>query len=149
MSENEKAANSGKKECSADQADYAIDQVEHQEETAEEVEQNADFYILTPTILNPEEYALYEPAITQALNNNDVRNIAITGGYGAGKSSVIETAKKENKDLKWVDISLAHFQSESKRANKGFATNNTESINNKSYSNNESNLDCGMSFEFT
>mgnify|MGYP007038604563 CR=1 FL=1 len=29
MSENEKAANSGKKECSADQADYAIDQVEH------------------------------------------------------------------------------------------------------------------------
>lgn len=141
MSENEKAANSGKKECSADQADYAIDQVEHQEETAEEVEQNADFYILTPTILNPEEYALYEPAITQALNNNDVRNIAITGGYGAGKSSVIETAKKENKDLKWVDISLAHFQSESKRANKGFATNNTESINNKSYSNNESNIE--------
>lgn len=60
-------------------------------------------------------------ALAKALENGDVHNIAITGTYGSGKSSVIETYIKENKsakhvdtngkgDLKWCRISLATIE---------------------------------------
>lgn len=77
-----------------------------------QTEQQEEFYILAPKILSKEEYEFYAPAINQALNNKSIKNIAITGCYGAGKSSIIETAKTENPDLVWADVSLAHFQTE-------------------------------------
>ncbi|WP_339308580.1 hypothetical protein [Paenibacillus sp. FSL R5-0519] len=36
--------------------------------------------------------------------------MAITGAYSAGKSSVIETYKKERSNHKFLHISLAHFE---------------------------------------
>ena len=42
-----------------------------------------------------------------ALHHKDVRNIAITGNYGAGKSSFLRTYFKGRKDVMWV--SLASF----------------------------------------
>lgn len=43
-------------------------------------------------------------------NNDDVTNIAMTGLYGSGKSSVIETYKKQRKDkLNFLSISLSHY----------------------------------------
>ena len=43
-------------------------------------------------------------------NNDDVTNVAMTGLYGSGKSSVIETYKKQRKGkLKFLSISLSHY----------------------------------------
>ncbi len=43
---------------------------------------------------------------------NDIKNIAISGAYSSGKSSVIETYEKLNPKLKSIHISSAHFNKE-------------------------------------
>ena len=43
--------------------------------------------------------------------NSDLRNIALTGNYGSGKSSVIRTYYEKHKDdLLFIYVSLAHFE---------------------------------------
>ena len=42
--------------------------------------------------------------------NNDLRNIALTGNYGSGKSSVIRSYAKKHKNLSFIYVSLAHFE---------------------------------------
>lgn len=54
----------------------------------------------------------YEEALNFVFKNEDIRNIAITGPYGAGKTSLIETYKKKYGDKKYINISLAHFKSD-------------------------------------
>lgn len=58
------------------------------------------------------DMGVYENAMEYIFANNDVRNIAISGAYGAGKSSMIESYKKKNPSKKFIHISLAHFVSE-------------------------------------
>ena len=53
----------------------------------------------------------YIEAMKYALEDEDIKNIAISGNYGSGKSSFIETYKSINKDFKPLHISLAHFSS--------------------------------------
>lgn len=65
------------------------------------------FQKLTP-ILNA-DLTVYEDAIKYVFSNDDIRNIAISGTYGAGKSSVIETYKKQHEGTNFLHISLAHF----------------------------------------
>ncbi len=65
-----------------------------------------NFQFLTPKDnLSNEEFEIYEIALENAINNKNVRNIAITGSYGAGKTSVLDTffKKEENNisDLKF------------------------------------------------
>ena len=55
------------------------------------------------------DLGIYEDAFEFATKNADVRNIAVTGPYGAGKSTLVETYFSVHKDLKPVSISLAHF----------------------------------------
>lgn len=46
--------------------------------------------------------------LLNAIANDEILNIAVTGPYGSGKSSVIKTFKERvNKDVKILDISLA------------------------------------------
>ena len=71
--------------------------------------QKNKFEDLTPS--NDVELGLYKDALDEAFNNKKVRNIAITGSYGSGKSSLIETYKREKK-LPAIHISLAHFERE-------------------------------------
>lgn len=66
------------------------------------------FEKLTPT--SDGDINVYESAIDFVFNEPDVRNVAISGAYGAGKSSVLAAYKKKHKDLKFVHISLAHFR---------------------------------------
>ena len=66
------------------------------------------FEKLTPT--SDGNIDIYESAIDFVFNEPDVRNVAISGAYGAGKSSVLAAYKKKHKDLKFVHISLAHFR---------------------------------------
>ena len=51
------------------------------------------FNSLTPDILE-ENKQVYTEALDYAFSNNDIKNIAITGNYGAGKSTVWNTYKK-------------------------------------------------------
>ncbi|BAK27928.1 DNA-binding protein [Streptococcus gallolyticus subsp. gallolyticus] len=51
----------------------------------------------------------YVAAMKFALEENDIKNVAIAGNYGSGKSSFIETYKGINKNFKPIHISLAHF----------------------------------------
>jgi len=62
------------------------------------------------TIKNDEESL---KALHWALKNKKIKNIALTGPYGAGKSSVIESYLKQNKECKAINISLATFDGHS------------------------------------
>lgn len=42
-------------------------------------------------------------------NNSEVTNVAITGNYGAGKSSVVESFEEKRKKTKFIHISLGQY----------------------------------------
>ena len=65
------------------------------------------FERLTP--INDIELKVYEDAINYVFENQDIKNVAISGTYSAGKSSVLESYKKKHSELKFLHISLAHF----------------------------------------
>lgn len=52
----------------------------------------------------------YFEALDWALSCKSIRNIAVTGVYGAGKSSILRTYAKNDKVHKFLWISLASFQ---------------------------------------
>lgn len=68
-----------------------------------------NFQKLTP--INDADLSIYDDALNFVFANNDIRNVAISGGYSAGKSSVIESYKKHHNNIKFLHISLAHFKS--------------------------------------
>ncbi|WP_424686209.1 MAG: hypothetical protein ACNI3H_14820 [Halarcobacter ebronensis] len=70
----------------------------------------SNYQFLTPND-NAENIEEYSNALTEALDNKKVRNIAISGSYGSGKSSFIKTFEKNNKynGYEFLDISLARF----------------------------------------
>ena len=72
-------------------------------------ERKFNFERLTP--IDNVKMDVYEDAINYAFDNPDIKNVAITGAYSAGKSSVLATYKKKHKKLKFMHISLAHFES--------------------------------------
>ena len=53
-------------------------------------------------------------ALDYALSQNNIHNIAVTGNYGSGKSSVLQSYIKQNKKNKFLNISLATFAIEEK-----------------------------------
>lgn len=67
-----------------------------------------NFEKLTPD--KDADISVYEEAIEFVFDNSDVTNIAISGAYGAGKSSVIESYEKKHDDKNFLHISLAHFE---------------------------------------
>lgn len=71
---------------------------------------NIQFQFLTPND-EAEHIEQYSIALDEALQNKKVRNIAVSGAYGSGKSSFIKTFEKnhENSQYKFLDISLARF----------------------------------------
>ena len=67
------------------------------------------FNSLTPDILK-ENKKVYTDALDYAFSNDDIRNIAITGVYGAGKSTVWNTYKN-NKSKRSVLTSIQELYS--------------------------------------
>lgn len=72
---------------------------------------------LLPTKLNKQDpsYKTVEElaeVLGHAVNNNDIRNVAITGPFGSGKSSIIQTLMKEHKEFHYLPISLATLQAD-------------------------------------
>ena len=69
------------------------------------------FQKLTPK--SDMDLGIYEQAINHVFEDSDIRSVAISGSYGAGKSSVIETYKEKQTNVpkkKFLHISLAHFE---------------------------------------
>lgn len=60
-------------------------------------------------IKNGEEYL---NALDWALRNPDVKNIALSGPYGSGKSSIIQSYMQKHPSIKALNISLATFDVE-------------------------------------
>lgn len=76
--------------------------------------QKIKFYNLKP--VKDINIEIYEEVLDYCLNEKEVKNVAITGIYGAGKSSLLESYKnKKNLNNKFMHISLAHFIEENKK----------------------------------
>lgn len=79
-------------------------------EKKEENEVTYDYDSLTPSLMNEKDAQHYVRALNFACHEPDIKNIAVTGPYGAGKSSVLLTwSKHRQEDLKIMTVSLADF----------------------------------------
>lgn len=67
------------------------------------------FEKLTP--IDDVDLKVYEDAFDFVFDNADIRNVAVSGAYSSGKSSILESYKKKHEKLKFLHISLAHFRS--------------------------------------
>ncbi|TFB14095.1 hypothetical protein E3U55_14350 [Filobacillus milosensis] len=65
------------------------------------------FQKLTP--IKNAKLKMYDDALNFVFENNDIKNVAISGPYSAGKSSIIESYKLKSTDKRYLHISLAHF----------------------------------------
>ncbi len=66
-----------------------------------------NFQPLTP--INDVNLDIYEDAISFVFSRPDIKNVAISGPYSAGKSSLIESYKTKYPSQKFSHISLSHF----------------------------------------
>lgn len=69
------------------------------------------FEDLTPTCRGDRDKK-YSETIEWALKNENILNIALTGTYGSGKSSIIQTFINEHPEYETLNISLASFKDE-------------------------------------
>ena len=74
---------------------------------------------LHSTVLGEEDLSEYKDEFDTAFSENDITNIAVSGPYGAGKSTIVnsweETTVKKGRTRPWIHISLAGFHGEGKR----------------------------------
>ena len=63
---------------------------------------------LTP--INKADLNIYNQAFDFIFKDDEIKNVAISGPYGAGKSSLLETYKSIHGEKKFIHISLAHFE---------------------------------------
>ena len=68
------------------------------------------FNALTPEVLEEGNKSIYNEALDFAFGNKDIKNIAITGIYGAGKSTVWNTYVKETKKENIITVSLGKYE---------------------------------------
>lgn len=81
---------------------------------------------LHPEKLTEKEFAIYKDEFDFVFGDPLCRNIAVSGPYGAGKSSVMEKIKEDQSDLNWITVSLATF---GKNKEESAEPNNTDSRN--------------------
>ena len=72
-------------------------------------QENITFEKLTPTTLSPDEMRGYNEALDFVFKEKDLLNIAISGPYASGKSSVFKTYEEEHEELNGIHISLSYF----------------------------------------
>ncbi len=70
---------------------------------------------LAPKVLTEEKdikkISPYLNALKKVVDSKDINNVALTGAYGSGKSTIIRTFQARN-DYKYLNISLATFKDE-------------------------------------
>lgn len=74
-----------------------------------QAQENITFEKLTPTTLSSDEMIGYNEALDFVFKEEDLLNIAISGPYASGKSSVFKTYEDEHKELNGIHISLSYF----------------------------------------
>ncbi|NWD71171.1 hypothetical protein HX870_26590 [Pseudomonas gingeri] len=79
------------------------------------------FEPLTPVLLEQDRWSRYERELLHGLTSDQVRNIALTGEYGAGKSSVIRTFVDRHPEFTYAFVSLATFGKDNTDAESGTA----------------------------
>ena len=79
--------------------------------TTEKTTEVLHFEKLAP--INNANIEIYEDAINFVFENPDLKNIAISGAYGSGKSSLLASYKAKHSEKKFIHISLAHFEPDS------------------------------------
>lgn len=72
------------------------------------VNKKYSFQKLTP--VSNADISIYEDAIDFVFDNADVKNVAISGAYSSGKSSILESYKEKHKNTRFLHLSLAHFR---------------------------------------
>jgi ABC-type dipeptide/oligopeptide/nickel transport system ATPase subunit len=79
-----------------------------------EIEENPSILSMAPKVLTEEkELKLIKPylsSLNQALLDKNITNIAITGNYGSGKSTILKTFQQNNPQYTFLNISLASFE---------------------------------------
>lgn len=65
--------------------------------------------LLAPRMIDKSEYV---SILKSAIDDEDVRNVAISGTYGSGKSSIIKTFERNYPKYKCLNLSLAAFAEE-------------------------------------
>ena len=65
--------------------------------------------LLAPRMIDKSEYV---SILKSAIDDEDVRNVAISGTYGSGKSSIIKTFERNYPRYKCLNLSLAAFAEE-------------------------------------
>ena len=91
-------------------ADWLITSAKWLKSRPDEKGRKSRFVDLAPTD-QADEAGIYSRALTEATDNPRVMNIALTGPYGSGKSSIIKSfLKMYNRDV--LQISLAAFLSD-------------------------------------
>lgn len=88
------------------------------------------FEDLTPVIITDGD--IYIDSLFWALRNKNVKNIALTGSYGSGKSSILKTFKEKHFEFEYLNISLATFDDLFEKDNK---KNKSEGLSNSSVPN--------------
>lgn len=68
-------------------------------------EENINFYNLNAKE-KIDNIEIYEEALKYAINNQYINNIAITGKFGSGKTSIINTYRNKHPEKKFFNISL-------------------------------------------
>jgi hypothetical protein len=81
-----------------------------------------NFQKLTP--IDNANIEIYDEALNFAFSNEDIKNIAISGAYSSGKSSILESYKKIHSGHKFLHISLANFEANTSNN----STKNSENI---------------------
>lgn len=72
------------------------------------------FENLTPTD-NVKNNEIYEYSLKYGLDDKNIKNIALSGAYGSGKSSILKTFEKNQKNqYEFLNISLADFSGSEK-----------------------------------
>lgn len=103
------------KKVSEDQEKKNQENTAHKESKGQEENNDKDkggFFSLCPSILeNNEGYNTYYEALDYAFQNADIKNIAITGIYGAGKSTVWQSYVKKRNLKNIVTITLGQYES--------------------------------------
>ncbi|EHL19961.1 hypothetical protein HMPREF9628_01134 [Peptoanaerobacter stomatis] len=95
-------------------------------------EQKNKFNALTPEVLN-ENKQIYTEALDYAFDNSDIKNIAITGIYGAGKSTVWNTYVHQKGLSNVITVSLGKYNNNIKDDDSLREVSLTKSTNLDSY----------------
>ena len=71
---------------------------------------------LAPALLSKEEMSAYEDEFDFVFKEDRIRNIALSGPYGAGKNTVMESWEALHPELSFIHVELAHFEEPDSKA---------------------------------